>query len=73
MYETSISDHYFVYCVRKFRGASKKQHKCITRKQLKHFDQVEFINDLVLVDWKGTILHDDDINITVAQWTKGFH
>ena len=29
VYETSISDHYLVYCVRKFHGACKKQHKYI--------------------------------------------
>ena len=30
------------------------------------------INDLLLVDWKGTTLHGDDINIIVEQWTKMF-
>ena len=50
VYKTSFSDYYLVYCVRKFRGASKKQHKYVTTRQLKHFDQAGFINDLLLVD-----------------------
>ena len=61
-----------VYCVRKFRGASKRRHKNITARQLKHFDQTEFINDLLLVDWKGIVSNGDDINLIVEQWTKMF-
>ena len=72
VHETSISDHYMVYCVRKFRWASKRQHKNITTRQLKHFDQTEFINDLLLVDWKGIVSNGDDINLIVEQWTKMF-
>ena len=72
VYETSISDHYLVYCVRKFRGACKKQHKYITTRQLKHFDEAEFIKDLLLVDWKAIALNGDDINIIVEQWTNMF-
>ena len=72
VYKTSISDHYLVCCVRNFRGACKKQHKYITTGQLKHFDQAEFINDLLLVDWKATALNGDDINIIVEQWTNMF-
>ena len=72
VHETSISDHYMVYSVRKFRGASKRQHKNITTRQLKHFDQTEFINHLLLVDWKGIVSNGDDINLIVEQWTKMF-
>ena len=67
VYETNISDHYSVYSVRKFCGASKKQRKYITIRQLKHFDQTEYINDLLLVDWKGIILNGDDISIIIEQ------
>ena len=61
-----------VYCVRKFRGALKRQHKKITTRQLKHFDQTEFINDLLLVDWKGIVSNGDDINLIVEQWKDVF-
>ena len=72
VYETSISNHYLVYCERKFHGASRKQYKYVTTRQLKHFDQAEFINDFLQVDWKGITLNGDDINIIVEQWTKMF-
>ena len=72
VHETSISDHYMVYCVRKFRGAFKRKHKIITTRQLKHFDQAEFINDLTLVDWQGIVSNGDDINLIVEQWTNMF-
>ena len=44
----------------------------ITTKQLKHFDQTEFINDLLLVDWKGIVSNGDDINLIVEQWNEMF-
>ena len=72
MYETSISGHYLVYCVRKFWSGSKKQHKYITTRQLKDFDQADFINVLRQINWKGIALNGDDTNIIVEQWTKMF-
>ena len=50
VYKTSISNHYLVYCVRKFPGVCTKQHIYITTRQLRRFDQTEFINDLLVVD-----------------------
>ena len=53
--------------LRKFRGARKKQHKYKATKQLKHSDQTECINDLLLVEWKTIALNGDDISIIVEQ------
>ena len=50
----------------------KKQHKYIATRQLKHFVQAEFINDLLLVDWRGIASSDNDISIIVEQWPKVF-
>ena len=36
--QTSISDHYVVYVVRKKFGSLKPQHQMITTRQLKHFE-----------------------------------
>ena len=60
-----LSDHYLVYCIRKFRGSSKKQHKNISTKSLKNFNKTEFLNDLLSVDWKGIVSNTDDINTIV--------
>ena len=70
--EISLSDHYLVYCVRKFRGASKKQHKIISTRQMKNFCEESFLNDLKSVDWKKIVTSTDDINQTVEQWSSMF-
>ena len=60
--EISLSDHFLVYCVRKFRGASKKQHKIISTRQTKNCIEEDFLNDLRYVDWKKIVTSTDDIN-----------
>ncbi len=70
--EVSLSDHYMVYCVRKFRGASKKQHKFIFTRQMKNFREENFLNDLKSVDWKGFVTKTDDINQIVEEWSNMF-
>ena len=71
-HETSISDHYMVYCVRKFRGASRRQHKNISTTPVKNFNSANFINDLLSIDWNGIVNNNDDVNLIVEQWTSSF-
>ena len=72
VHETSISDHYMVYCVRKFRGASRRQHKNISTRQFKNFNSADFINDLLSIDWNSIVNNNDDVNLIVEQWTSSF-
>ena len=72
VHKTSLSDHYLIYCVRKFRGASKKQHKYISTRQMKNFDQTKFVNDLLEVDWNGIVQNTDDIDVVINNWTSIF-
>ena len=72
VHKTSLSDHYLVYCVRKFRGACKKQHKHISTPQMKNFDQASFVDDLLEVDWKGFVENSDDIDVVINNWTSIF-
>ena len=72
IHKSCFSDHYLVFCVRKFRGACKKQHKNISTRQMKNFDQNEFVNDLLGVDWRGIVRNTEDINVVVNNWTKIF-
>ena len=72
VHQTSISDHYLVYSVRKFRGGVKKQHKNISSRQMKNFSESQFLDDLQKVDWKGIVSHTVDVNIIVEQWTTMF-
>ena len=72
VHETSLNDHYLIYCVRKSRGASKKQHKHISTGQMKNFDQTRFVNDLQEVDWKGIVQNTDDKDVVINNWTSIF-
>ena len=72
IHKSCLSDHYLVFCVRKFRGACKKQHKNISTRQMKNFDQTEFVNDLLGVDWRGIVRNTDDVNVVVSKWTNIF-
>ena len=60
------------YCIRKFRGSSKKQHKNISTRSLKNFKKTEFLNELLSVDWKGIVSNTDDINTIVDQRSRLF-
>ena len=70
--EISLSDHYLVYCIRKLRGGVKCQHKCITSRQLKNFNQDAFLFDLSEVDWEAIVANAHDIDVAVRQWTHIF-
>ena len=37
--EVSLSDHYMVYCIRKFNGTVDKGHKTIKTRKMKHFSE----------------------------------
>ena len=54
-----------VYCVRKFRSASRRQHKNISTRQLKNFNSADFINDLLSIDLNGIVNNNDDVNLVV--------
>ena len=57
VHRVSISDHYMVFCVRKFEGASQKDRKIITTRAMKHFDESAFLADVSS--------ETDDINVLV--------
>ena len=66
----AMSDHYMVYCVRKFRGALTKQHKKITTRQMKNFDETSFLADISSVDWNLIIQRSADLDSAVENWTN---
>ncbi len=72
MHKTSISDDYIVYYVRKSRGASRRQHKNISTRQLQNFKSADFINDLLSIDWNCIVNNNDDVKLIVEQWTSSF-
>ena len=68
----SLSSHYLVYCVRKLRGGVKHQHKYITSRQLKNFNQEAFLSDLSEVDWETLVADAQDIDDAVRKWIQIF-
>ena len=72
VYETTISDHYLVYCVKRFRDTAKKQHKNISTRQMKNFNEENILSDLQRIDWKSIVSITDDINFIVEKWTNMF-
>ena len=70
VYRVALSDHYFVYALRKFRGMLNKQHKVIKTRQMKEFDKELFLADIALVDWHSLLHCPTDINLLVECWTN---
>jgi len=72
VYEVSLSDHYMVYCIRKFNGAVEKGHKMIKTRKMKHFNEEAFLTDVAGICWEQMLLETDDINVLVNDWSNLF-
>ena len=46
VHKISLTDHYMVYCIRKFNGAIEKGHKMIKTRKMKNFDKESFLGDV---------------------------
>ena len=66
----ALSDHYMIYCVRKFRGALKGQHKKITTRQMKHFDETKFLDEISSIDWNSALQSSVDLDSAVENVTS---
>ena len=64
-----MSDHFIVYCVRKFNGAVEKAHKMIKTRKMKNF-QWGFLSDFVGIGREQMLTETDDINTLVNHWTS---
>ena len=51
VHEVSMSDHYMVYCIRKFSGAVEKGHKTSKTRKMKHFNEEAFLADVSGICW----------------------
>ncbi len=70
--EISMSDHFMVYCVRKFEGAVKKDHKIISTRSMKNFNEDRFLSEVAGICWENIFSRTDDINVLVYDWTTLF-
>ena len=72
VYEVSMSDHYMVYCVRKFNGAVEKGHKMIKTRKIKNFNEESFLADISGICWEQMLTETDDIDVLVSSWSNLF-
>ena len=70
--EVSMSDHYMVYCIRKFNGAVEKGHKMIKTCKMKTFNEQAFLSDVAGINLEQMLNETDDINVLVNHWTNIF-
>ena len=66
VHDVSMSDHYKVYCIRKFNGAVEKGQKMIKTRKM------TFLSDVAGINWEQMHTETDDINVLVNYWTSIF-
>ena len=71
IYKVCASDHYPVYCVRKFRGKIEKSPKIFESRKFKCFNKEKFLEDLGQVCWEDLVDYDNP-DARVYLWTKMF-
>ena len=72
VHEVSLSDHYMVYCIRKFNGAVEKGHKMIKTRKMKNFNKEVFLADVSGICWEQMLTGTDDIDVLVNNWSDLF-
>ena len=55
VHKVSISDHYMVFCVRKFDGALLKDRKITKTRSMKHFGESAFLAEVSNICWEGAL------------------
>ena len=69
VHEVSLSDHYMVFCIRKYNGAVEKDHKMIKTRKMKNFDKLAFLLDVSGICWEWMLNGTDDVNVLVNSKT----
>ena len=54
-----ISDHSAVYLTRKVAHLRSNMHKTVEVRQLKNFNEAEFLRDLRIIDWNRVTTHNN--------------
>ena len=69
VHEVSLSDHFMVYCIRKFNGAVEKDDKQIKTRSMRNFKEDEFLSDVSGICWERMFQPTDDINTLANYWS----
>ena len=65
----TLSDHYAVYCIRKFMGSFKRQRKTITSRKMKNIYSDKFLSDISQINWKQLDDLSENVNTAVNNFT----
>ena len=68
--KTTFSDHYLIYCKRKFRGAFIKEHKFIISRKMKNFDKEAFLRDVSSLPWDNIVRSLETLDETIDRFTE---
>ena len=50
----------------------KKQHKLISKRKVKNFDENKFVNYLLDLGWEGIVESIDNIDVVKNNWKSSF-
>ena len=70
--KVSMSDHYMVYCVRKFNGSLTRDHKAIKTRNMKNVSRSAFLADVSRICWEDRIMPCHGVDELVLKWTSVF-
>ena len=62
-----MSDHFMVFCERKFNGELLKGLKIIKTRSVKHFDENAFLADVSNICWERAISETDDFILVLLK------
>ena len=65
-----LSDHYMIFCIWKYSGALKGQHKNIITHQITDLDWNSFLSDISSIDWDSILNCSKDINTAAENWSN---
>ena len=67
--KVALSDHYAIYCIRRFMDSFKRHRKTITSRKMKNFNSDKFLYDLCQIDWDQVVATSDNVNSAVEKWS----
>ena len=69
---TGISDHSLVYAIRKNSNIFQKANDFVEIRNMKHFNEEKFVNELLNQQWENVYFFGDDPNATWRIWKELF-
>ena len=64
----ALSDHYAVYCIRKFMGSIKKQRNTIISRKMKNSNSIKFSSDISQINRDHLVALSEIVNTAVEKF-----